>query len=121
MGVLVIPRFEHPKMVVLTEANELKQTLKSPPNEAGGYALDLAVSKKLHDLIWQPFKGLLIAFWEYLPNLFSILVIIVMMRYFIKFINYIFLEIKAEKLKIYGFYPDWAMPTYNIIRFSIAF
>ena len=71
----------------------------------------------LFGFIWKPFKALIISVWEYLPNLFSILVIVVVMRYFIKFIKYIFSEIKAEKLKIYGFYPDWAMPTYNIIRF----
>ncbi|MEJ2113596.1 MAG: mechanosensitive ion channel family protein [Flavobacteriaceae bacterium] len=73
----------------------------------------------LFGLIWKPFKGLINAVWDYLPNLFTILVIFFVMKYFIRFIKYIFTEIKAEKLKIYGFYPDWAMPTYNIVRFML--
>ena len=73
----------------------------------------------LFHLIWQPFKGLLVAIWNYLPNLFSILVIYFVMKYVIRFVKYIFSEIKSEKLKIQGFYPDWAMPTYNIIRFLL--
>jgi len=69
--------------------------------------------------IWIPIKGFLGAIWDYLPNLFSILVIYFIMKYVIKFTKYIFSEIKAEKLKIYGFYPDWAMPTFNILRFLL--
>ena len=71
------------------------------------------------DLIWAPFKGIFIAVWEYLPNLFSILVIYFVMRYFIRFVKYIFTEIELEKLKIAGFHADWAMPTYSIVRFLL--
>ena len=28
-------------------------------------------------------------------------------------------EIEGERLKIPGFYPDWAMPTFNIVRFLL--
>jgi len=74
---------------------------------------------QLLEWIWIPIKGFLGAIWDYLPNLFSILVIYFVMRYVIKFTKYVFSEIKAEKLKIYGFYPDWAMPTFNILRFLL--
>lgn len=73
----------------------------------------------LFNLIWSPFKGVFIAVWAYLPNLFTILVIIFVMRYFIRFVKYIFLEIEAEKLKISGFHSDWAMPTYSIVKFLL--
>lgn len=73
----------------------------------------------LFQLIWSPFKGVLIAVWEYLPNLFSILVIYFVMKYVIKFVRYIFGEIGSGKLKISGFHEDWAMPTYNIVRFLL--
>lgn len=73
----------------------------------------------LLQLIWLPFKGVFIAVWEYLPNLFSILVIYFVMRYVIRFVRYIFREIEAEKLKISGFHADWAMPTYSIIKFLL--
>lgn len=73
----------------------------------------------LFQLIWSPFKGVLIAIWEYLPNLFTILVIFFVMRYVIRFVGYIFREIEAEKLKISGFHADWALPTYSIVRFLL--
>jgi len=73
----------------------------------------------LFQLIWSPFKGVLIAVWEYLPNLFSILVIYFVMKYVIRFVRYIFHEIEAEKLKLSGFHADWAMPTYSIVKFLL--
>lgn len=73
----------------------------------------------LFRLVWSPFKGIFIAVWNYLPNIFTILVIFIVMRYFIRFIKYIFSEIEAEKLNITGFHPDWAMPTFGIIRFLL--
>ncbi|MBV2245913.1 MAG: mechanosensitive ion channel [Lentimicrobium sp.] len=70
----------------------------------------------LFALIWKPFKGVLLAIWNFLPNLFSIFVIVFVMRYVVKFIRYLFSEIEAGKLNIGGFHADWAKPTMNIIR-----
>jgi small-conductance mechanosensitive channel len=74
---------------------------------------------KLFQLMWSPFKQIFIAVWDYLPNLFSIVVIYFVMRYFIRFVKYVFSEIESEKLKINGFHTDWAMPTYGIVRFLL--
>lgn len=73
-------------------------------------------SHALFQLIWTPFKDVLVAVWEYLPNLFTIWVIYFVMKYFIRFVKYIFSEIESEKLKISGFYNDWAMPTFSIVK-----
>lgn len=74
---------------------------------------------RLFELVWSPFKGVLVAVWEYLPNLFSILVIYFVMKYVIKFVKYIFHEIETEKLKISGFHADWAAPTLSIVKFLL--
>lgn len=73
----------------------------------------------LFQLFWSPFKGVLLAVWKYLPNLFSILVIYFVMKYVIRFVKYIFHEIESEKLTISGFHADWAMPTFSIIKFLL--
>jgi len=73
----------------------------------------------LFQLIWSPFKGMLHSIWDYLPNLFSILVIYFVMKYVTRFVKYLFNEIEEEKLKLTGFHADWAMPTYSIIRFLL--
>lgn len=69
--------------------------------------------------VLEPVKKVLRSVWEYLPNLFSIVVIVFFMRYLIRFTRFIFKEIEAEKLQINGFHSDWAMPTYNIVRFLL--
>jgi len=74
---------------------------------------------RLLQLVWSPFKSIFLSIWYYLPNLLTIVVIIFVMSYFIKFVKYIFSEIDAEKLHIAGFHSDWAMPTYSIVRFLL--
>jgi len=78
-----------------------------------------AWSHALFKLIWTPLKDTLIAVWEYLPNLFTVVVIIFIMKYFIRFVKYIFAEIETEKLKISGFYSDWARPTFALVRLML--
>lgn len=67
--------------------------------------------------IWDPAKDILKGIVTYIPNMFTILVIYFAIRYLIKGIRYLATELEAERLKIHGFYPDWAMPTYHIFRF----
>ncbi|MBD5226186.1 MAG: mechanosensitive ion channel family protein [Bacteroidales bacterium] len=69
--------------------------------------------------IIEPIKMVLSSIVDYIPNLFIILVIWYCIKYIIKGIHYIASEIENEKLKITGFYPDWAQPTFNIIRFLL--
>ena len=69
--------------------------------------------------IWDPAKGILKGIVTYIPNLFTILVIYFAIRYLVKGIRYMATEIESERLKIHGFYPDWAMPTYHIVRFLL--
>ncbi|MEG1544267.1 MAG: mechanosensitive ion channel family protein [Tannerellaceae bacterium] len=78
---------------------------------------DLAM--KIFSYILSPMKSILLSMAGYLPNLFTILVIYYGIKYVIKGIQYIAGEIESEKLKLTGFYPDWAQPTFNIIRFLL--
>lgn len=66
--------------------------------------------------ILKPAKLALMGFVDFLPSLVTIVVIIIIFRYSIKIIKFFFDEIKKENIKIDGFYNDWAMPTFNIIR-----
>lgn len=73
----------------------------------------------LFGFVWTPLKGVFFSIFNFLPNLFSILVIYFVMKYFIRFVKYIFSEIESEKLTISGFHSDWAMPTYSIVKFLL--
>jgi len=73
----------------------------------------------LFDLIWSPFRDVLLSVWHFIPNLFTIFVIYFVIKYVVKFVKYLFSEIEAEKLTISGFHADWAMPTFGIVRFLL--
>jgi small-conductance mechanosensitive channel len=78
-----------------------------------------SIAKKLFLYIFEPVKMIFFSIIDYIPNLFIIAVIYLCIRYLVKGVRYIACEIENEKLKISGFYPDWAQPTFNIIRFLL--
>ena len=78
-----------------------------------------ALAYKLLGYIWTPVKGILIGIVDYIPNLITIIIICFAIHYLIKLIKYLSNEIATERLKLPGFYPDWAHPTYNIIKFLL--
>ncbi|MFZ0595622.1 MAG: mechanosensitive ion channel domain-containing protein [Flavobacterium sp.] len=69
--------------------------------------------------ILSPAKLAVMGFVGFLPSLVTIIVIIIIFKYTVKIIRFFFDEIKKENIKIDGFYSDWAMPTFNIIRFLL--
>ncbi len=69
--------------------------------------------------ILSPLKNVLHGFINYLPNLFAIVVIAFITRYVSKFLQFIAAEIETGVLTIPGFYPDWAPPTLNIVKFLL--
>lgn len=69
--------------------------------------------------ILSPAKLAVMGFVHFLPSFVTIVVIIFIFKYTIKIIRFFFDEIKKENIKIDGFYSDWAMPTFNIIRFLL--
>lgn len=77
------------------------------------------IADTLLDYIIKPFMAILNGFINFIPNLFAILVIIIITRYLIKFIVFLAGEIEKGKLNISGFYPDWAKPTSKIIKFIL--
>lgn len=69
--------------------------------------------------ILTPAKLAVMGFVDFLPSLVTIVVIVFIFKYTIKVIRFFFDEIKKENIKIDGFYSDWAMPTFNIVRFLL--
>lgn len=74
---------------------------------------------KIAYYIWNPVKSILEGILDYIPNLFTIIVICLVIKYVIRGIRYLATEIDAGRLNINGFYADWAMPTYHIVRFLL--
>lgn len=69
--------------------------------------------------ILSPAQSILLSFWNYLPNAFTIGVIYLITKYLVRFLKFISHEIETSRLRITGFHEDWAMPTYNIVKFLV--
>lgn len=82
-----------------------------PQTESLAYTL-------IHYII-DPVKAIGRSVVDYIPNVFIIAIIWICTRYIVRGLGYISSEIKNDKLKINGFYPDWAEPTFNIVRFLL--
>ena len=67
--------------------------------------------------IWNPVKDLFWSVVSYLPNVFKIIVLVVLTHYLVKILRYFSNEVASGHLKINGFYPDWARPTFFILLF----
>ena len=53
---------------------------------------------------------------DFIPNLIKIIIICLALKYLLRGVRFVADEIEAEHLQITGFYPEWARPTYQLIR-----
>ena len=77
------------------------------------------IADVLFSWILTPAKAVLNGLINFLPNLFTIAIIYIATRYLVKFIKYFASEVSKGAIQIPGFYSDWALPTFNIVRFLI--
>ena len=78
-----------------------------------GYALQLL------DYFLIPIKKIAFGVIGYIPNLISIIVIWYATKSLVRLARYVAQEIENGNLKINNFFPEWAMPTFNIVRFLL--
>ena len=69
--------------------------------------------------ILEPLKDFLNTLWFFIPNLLTIIVIVFITTLILRFFRFMRTEIEKGAIKISGFYPEWALPVFNIIRFLI--
>jgi small-conductance mechanosensitive channel len=67
--------------------------------------------------ILTPAKSALHGIINFLPNMFTILVVFFIFRYAIRAIRYFSDEIEKGRVELKGFHREWAHPTYNIVKF----
>ncbi len=73
-------------------------------------------AERLFGYVLNPLRDVLMAVFNYIPNIFTIAVIYFVVRYTVRFIGFLASEIEKGSLTISGFYPDWAKPTFNIVK-----
>lgn len=88
---------------------------------AVGYALSLFpwtrdAAETLDVEIRATVRGALRGIVEYLPNLFYIVVLILVFRVLVRFARLFFERIGSGQLRIEGFHAEWGAPTFQIVR-----
>jgi small-conductance mechanosensitive channel len=74
------------------------------------------LSRVIIGYAFRPFAAAGVAFVDYLPNLFYLAAGIVIVRYLLAFVHLLFGAVHSGAITLRGFYPDWAEPTYKIVR-----
>lgn len=81
-------------------------------------------TERLGKSVFSSFFGALGKIWsgfiDYLPNLFLIIITLIITHYSIRLCEPFFKAIEEERITIPGFYPDWAQPTYKLTVILIA-
>jgi small-conductance mechanosensitive channel len=84
------------------------------------YPTNESISAKLFDQFVSPIlSDVASAIASYMPSLLIILAIAAATYYLITFTHFLFVELGRGNIKVSGFDPEWADPTYNIARFLI--
>ena len=88
----------------------------SVPMALGVFPATRNLSNVLFGYVLTPFKKMLSGVIGFIPDLIYIVVTVIVFRYLIKGLRFVTEEIDKGRLTLRGFYPDWAYPTFNIIR-----
>ena len=75
------------------------------------------LAETIFGYVLNPLKKIGTGFVQYLPNLFTIIIILVISRYILRGMKFFAGQIERERIKIPGFHHEWAHPTFNILRF----
>lgn len=59
-------------------------------------------------------------FVAYLPNLLNLILIFFLTRYLLRFLHFLSKEVGKGNITLGGFYPEWAEPTYQLVRILLV-
>lgn len=74
------------------------------------------LAETLIGYVLSPLKTAYNAIISFIPNLFAIIVIFILFRFLIKSLKIVTDRIGDGSITISGFYPDWAEPTFGIVK-----
>jgi small-conductance mechanosensitive channel len=77
------------------------------------------LSAKLFELVSTPIINFGHGFVDNLPNLFALVVVGVLTSFILRSLKNIFAQIGEGKVRIKGFYREWADPTYRLVRIVV--
>jgi small-conductance mechanosensitive channel len=77
------------------------------------------IATTLIGYVLNPIKDFSMAIITYIPSLITVIVILGIVHYFVRFLSLLSKEVENGKLQLPNFYPEWARPTFTLIRIII--
>jgi len=87
--------------------------------ELGFFPATRSLSNQILGYVLSPLITLGKGFSKNIPNFLFIIILVLLVRYTLKAMKVFFLGIEKERVKIQGFYPEWAKSTYRLLSFLI--
>ncbi len=84
------------------------------------YPATAAWGARALDYVWSVIASVGGSIIDYLPNLVYLIVIAAFARYSIKFLHFLLEAIERRDLRVPGFDPEWADPTYKLARVVVV-
>jgi small-conductance mechanosensitive channel len=78
------------------------------------------VANEILDYVLVPLATIAKAVADRVPDLLFIIILVIIARYLLKLMKVFFLEVEKETVKLSGFYPEWAKPTYKILSLLVV-
>jgi len=88
--------------------------------ELGFFPATRSLSNQILGYVLSPLITLGRGFSKNIPNFLFIIILVLLVRYSLKAMKVFFLGIEKERVKIHGFYPEWAKSTYRLLSFLIV-
>jgi small-conductance mechanosensitive channel len=77
------------------------------------------IADQLLGFVLVPLKVIGTGIMKEIPNLLFIVVLVLITRFVLKFMQLFFAQIEQGTITFSGFFPEWAKPTYRILRFIV--
>ena len=74
------------------------------------------LANNLLEWVIDPLKIMAVGFIEYLPSLFFLVILFLVTRYLLRLLRGFFDAVHNQNMRLKDFDPEWAWPTYRIIR-----
>ena len=74
------------------------------------------LSSTLFGYIINPLRNILFGFIDYIPNLITIIILLLITKYVLKALRFFARQIEKGNMILPGFYPDWAQPTFHLLK-----
>ena len=83
------------------------------------YPWSRSLSRQLSTIFFDPLASMGASFLDALPNLVFLAILTLVTRYLLKFVKLFFAGVEKRTIAFTNFDPDWAWPTYRIIRLLV--